>query len=216
MSGPPENIPPADLWTAITKIPRPFRIVDFPRNMPGTDTPVGKLAIVILSQEEQMEAAASAAAIARKYMKDGAPKKDEAQRAYDDIYSNAAAVELLFRSCKRHDDLTRGLFPTPHDIRNSLSVDEVGVLTSMYLQATAELGPIVSRLSDEEVDAWVARLVEGGSSLPLGFMTSDALSTLAFGLALRVASYMTATTSLGTPPEDTSTESAPSDPPKVE
>ena len=213
MSGPPENIPPADLWTAITKIPRPFRIVDFPRNMPGTDTPVGKLAIVILSQEEQMEAAASAESTTRKYLKDGAPKKDEARRGYDDIYSNAAAVEVLYRSCKRHDDIARNLFPTPHDIRASLSMDEVGVLTSMYLQAQAELGPIVAKLSDEEVDAWVSRLVEGGSALPLGLLTSDALSTLAFGLACRVHTYSTAISSLGTPPESASPELPTSAPP---
>jgi|SRR5215210_7474121 len=212
MAGPPENIPPSDLWAQITQVPRPHRLVDFPRRDPGSGEPMGKVALQVLTQEEQMTCAAAAEAFTRKIIKE-APRQDEAKRGYDDVYNNAAAVEVLFRACRRTEDVTRPFFPAPAEIRKHLTADEVGVLMTNYFTVQTELGPIVAHLSSEEVDAWITRLVEGGSAYPLDLLSSDVLRTLVVGMASQLRAYATATSSPGSEPdESTPSESRRSQP----
>ena len=185
----------------LTQTPQPHRIIDFPRKKAGTEETVGQLAMMVLTQNQQMEAAAATEMLTRKLLKES-PKADEARKGYDDLYSNAAAVELLWRACRRHDDLERPLFPTPIDIRQHLSPNEVSVLVQQYMIISSEVGPIVATMTDAEIDAWISRLVEGGSAAPLGLLTSDALTTLVLGLASRVYASTTAISSVGTPLDD--------------
>lgn len=191
----------ADLWAAITAMPRPHRLVDFPRK--GQDgVPMGQVAIVVLTQTEQIQAAAATEDFARKVIKD-MPKEGDARRGYDDVYSNHMAVELLFRCCKKPDDPKANFFPTTHAIQDHMTPDEVGVLVRAYMEVQAEIGPIMANMSDEEVDAWVKRLREAGSRVPLASLSLAALIDLAFILACRNGSSPMDTPSPGSPPEST-------------
>ncbi len=200
---PEERLTPTAEWIAITQIPRPFRVLDFPRKDPVTGKPVAEVAVVVLTQEEQMVCSAAAEKFARQIMKE-APKSDEARRGYDDLYNNAAAVEILFRACKCKDDVKKPFFPSPSEIRRVLSVDEVGALMMHYLTVQSEIGPIVARMTSEEVEAWISRLGEGGSAIPLDLLSWDALKTLAFSLACRLHNSSTDTSSPGSPPDEAS------------
>lgn len=212
MNGPPTNIAAGDLWAQICAIPRPSRVADFPRLDPASGKPVARVRLMVLTQEEQMLCASAAEKITRAMLKD-VPKGDDARRGYDDVYNNAAAIEILFRACKKEEDATASFFPTPQAIRQALSIDEVGVLFSEYLMAQTELGPIVSKMSPEEMDAWVERLGEGGAMFPLASLSSEMLTSLAFGLACQLHALRTATSSVGSPLEEPATETANADSP---
>jgi len=206
MSLPSDNLTPSELFLALTKVPRPSRVVDFPRR-DANGKPLGELRIKILSQEEQMESAAEAERYTRKVLKE-APKSDEARRGYDDIYNNAAACEVLFKACRDANDVTKPLFPTIQDIRKWLTMDEVGALMAHYLTAQAELGPIVASMSETDVDAWIVRIREAGTLFPLDLLSSEALKTLVAILVSRLATLLMASSSSGSPPEETETSEA--------
>ena len=67
----------ADLWLQITAMPRPSRVVEFPRK--GTDgKTLGELRIQVLTQEEQILCSAEAERYTKRAIKD-LPKENEAQ-----------------------------------------------------------------------------------------------------------------------------------------
>ncbi len=201
------DLKPTDLWLAITEMPRPSRVIDFPRN--GKDgKPVGELRIQVLTQEEQILCSAEAERYTKKAIKD-LPKGDEAQIGYQNVYNNSAAVEVLYHACRKRDDAAESFFPSRDALRRFLTPDEVGVLMMHYYTAQAELGPIVAYMTEEQVDAMVARLKEGGQRFPLDLLSWDAVKDLAFSLACRMPSSVTDTSSPGSPPEETPTSPYP-------
>lgn len=207
MSGPPDNIAPDTLWTQMTQLPRPYREVDFPRKDPITGDPMGQVVMTVLTQEEQMLCSSRAEEFTRKVLK-SVPKNDEARRGYDDLYDNAGACEILFLAVRRKSDPKLHFFPSVEKIRKELTADEVGMLMLHYFTVQREVGPQVSTMSEEEVDAWVKRLTEGGSAFPLDLLSLGALRSLVLSLAKRQAISATDTTSPGSPLDEfTSTPS---------
>ena len=198
------ELSPNQLWVEIMARPRPHRVVDFPRINPITGKTFGEIAIMVLTQEEQMACAASAERFTKQLLKES-PKADDAKRGYDDIFQNSASTEILFRACKRKEDLTSPFFPSAEAIRRNLSLDEVSVLMNHYFSAQHEMGPIVAHISVEEVEAWIKRLGEGGSSFPLDFLSWEALKSLAFSLACLLHRSSTSRSSLGLQHEDPQT-----------
>lgn len=199
-----------DLWQKITALPRPWKAVDYPRN--GADgQPIGQIAVVILLQEEQSLAAASANDAARKLIKE-LPKAGESQTGFEDVYRNFAAAEVLWRACldkaQMENGIERKVFPSPAELRRKLNVDEIGILFSNYLTVQEELGPIISNLNAEEVKAWITRLKESGSKLPLDSLSSEGLKSLVLILVGLLPSSPTDSTSPGSPPSS-SGESSP-------
>jgi len=192
-----------DIWGQITAVPRPSREVDFPRALPNGKTV--RIAIQVLTQEEQMVCAAAAEDFARKtILRDknaSIPKSDEARQGYDDTYKNAAAIEVLFRACRRVGDLKMPAFPSPGEMRREFSVDEVGVLFDHYLSTQAELGPVVAKMSKEEVDVFVDRLMASGDRFPLDLLSPGVLKNLVLSMASRLHSLLTANSSAGSQPE---------------
>lgn len=211
MAGPPD-IAPDELWVHLSSLQRPHRILDYPRVDPVTGQAIGKIAMRVLSQAELM----SCAAAAEKYTTDILKKtqrREEYSKAYEDIYANESTVQILFRSvyrAKKVDSTTWELgtlpfFPSPDAIRGNegsegLTQDEIGVLLRSYLIVQRELGPIISKMTVEEMEAWVSVLAKGGSTLPLARLTSEARDDLVMLMASRLVSYMTDTSSSGSPP----------------
>lgn len=191
-----------DIWGEITAVPRPSREVDFPRKFPDGKT--RRIAIQVLTQEEQMVCAAAAEDFARKTLsrdKGSIPRADEAHQGYDDLYKNAAAIEVLFRACRRAGDLKMPAFPSPAEMRREFSSDEVGVLVSHYHTTQSELGPIVARMSKEEIDSFVDRLMASGDRFPLDLLSAEVLKNLLVSTASRLHSLLTANSSDGSQPE---------------
>lgn len=216
MSGPPDNIPPDALWVQLSTMPRPQRVVDYPRIDPAADRPVGKITIRVLSQAELMSAAAAAELYATTILKKE-QKSGVFSKAYEDIYNNESTVQILWRAVYRAKQIDEHtwvpgewpLFPSPEAIRGNvagslgLPQEELGVLMRTYLITQRELGPIVSEMGEGEMEAWVERLVKAGSTFPLAHLTSEALDALLMRMASRLHSFLTATSSSGTPPDAT-------------
>lgn len=200
---PPDNIEPSELWKLLTSLPRPHRAVPFPRNMPGTDAPVGELEMWPLTQEEQMACNAEADKFTKRLLKDP-QKKDEANLGYHHSYTNEVAVQVLYRACRDPKDINRPAFPSPSQMRTTLSTDEVGVLFNQYCTVQQELGPIVAEMSAEEREAWIVRLQEGGTAFPFDTLSWEAQRTLVLSMASQLVSCWMAMCSLGSPPDVTS------------
>ena len=201
---------PSELWTQIIAMPRPHRVVDFPRTN-DDGKPVARVAIVVMTQEEQITAAVETERFTKRMIKD-VPRADEAKRGYDDIYNNQASIEILHRVCKVDGDLTRSFFPSTEEMRKHLTPDEVGVLFRSYLLVQDEVGPIIANLSPEEMEAWIKRLQDAGSKSPLAFLSSGALSDLVYSLASQRFASATPSISPGSLPDDsTSSPEAPAE-----
>jgi len=203
MTTPATALTPVDLWAQITAMPRPHRTVDFPR-LGENGEPVAQMVIQVLTQEEQITTSIEAERFTRKHIKD-MPKQDEPRRGYDDTYNNQAACEILFRACRRMDDLSMPFFPSPSAIRQKLTADEIGVLFRGYLIIRGEVGPILAEMSEEEVTAFIKRLQEGGSAFPLAFLSPEQLIALVLSMAKRLSPSATVSSSPGSPPDSPTT-----------
>jgi hypothetical protein len=203
VSGPPSNIDPGDLFLQITQMPRPSRLVPFPRKGPDGE-PVCQVAFWVMTQAEKMGAIAATEAWVRKQLKDALASATEARRGYEDLYANRASLEILFRAARHPQDLTKPFFRTQKDIADHLTQDEVAVLFNAYLRLEHELGPIVSELSDTEMEAWLLTLATGGATVPLDSLSWGARTQLMSFLARRALISSMGTSSPTTPPDDDS------------
>ena len=197
------EVSPSEAWLALTAIPRPTREIPLPRNIPGTNQPVGHVVMWPLTQEEQMAANADAERFTRSILKDP-QKKDEANLGYHHTFTNDVAVQVLYRACRdlrsKDDGYNRPAFPSPKMMRANMSTDEIGVLFNHYCTVQSELGPIIAHLSDEEAEALIVRLVEGGSAFPFDSLSWEQQRTLVLTLASRLVACWTAMSSAGLQP----------------
>lgn len=217
MSGPPPNLEPSALWRALQDLPRPAKVVDFPRCLPGTETPLGQMQMTPLTQSEQMACTSEADKFAKKLLKD-AQRKDDTNLGYEAIYSNEVAVQVLYRACRDIEDPAKATFPSPLVLRDKLAADEVGALFALYCQVQVELGPIVSRMSEEEMEAWIVRLEAGGAAEPFAFFSLETQLRLVNFMASLIVKSWTVTRSAGLPldvPEPEETQPGPPDEPEV-
>jgi hypothetical protein len=214
MPGPPENVEPNALWLALTAVPRPHRVVDLPRVFPGTGKSVGQVAIWPLTQEEQMICTAEADRFVKQVMKE-AQKKDEENLGYRHMFSNENAVQILFRACRDAsnppESLKLNAFPSTKGMRHELTADEISTLFEMYITVQLEVGPIVAYQTADEMEAWIRRIEEGGSTLPFDLLAPLAQKRLLTFMASQLVSFWTATSSAGSPPDDGEVD--PSEPP---
>lgn len=207
MSVVPKHTDPAALWAALSATPRPFDVVDLPRK-DASGQPVGQVALVVLKVEEQMACAAQAGKFARKMLREKDGDLSPSHPDFQDLYNNQAALEVLWRACRMPGNLELRAFPNPEQIRSQFTDDEIAVLFRAYLQVKAERGPIVSEIEERDVDAWVERLREAGSKIPLGLLSWDGLSDLTWRLASRLSTSSTGTGSAGVPQSNGSGASA--------
>lgn len=215
MNGPPANMEPVTLWMELTRMPRPFRVVDFPRTrMDGTTA--GTVAMRVLTQTEIIECAAAAQAAVNAIKKKFgiADAGQTMSRADAEMYENEKVLQLLSRACReaprpldppfvmgQPHATDRPCFPSPVHMRDQLSSDEIAVLATAYTKLQYEIGPIVADLSDSQMEAWLQKLGEGGSRLPLASLSSAQLEDLLMYSAGRLYPRSTPTTSAGSPPD---------------
>lgn len=158
-----------------------------------------------------MAAAAEAEAYTRTKLKGSIPGTNDARRGYDDLYNNAAAVEILFRALRKKDDITSPAFASPKELR-ALSVDEIGALFQEYLITQHQLGPIVTKMTEADLDMWLARLKEGADAIPFARLSLETWIDLTLSLASRALNSSTGNSSSGLPADNGSpNESLPSE-----
>lgn len=219
--GPPRNLSSEDLWAQITTMPRAHRVVPFPRCTPD-GVPVGSVAIYVLTGDEVNAANLGAERFIRDQYKKTVgeiPNANEMSEAFSNLYNGRATREILFRACRNasacepssdtgvclvdHDNL-RPFFPTMEAV-GKLTQDELAVIMQHYMHTQAEVGPIVSSMSQKEMDAWVEVLAEGGQRSPLALLSPGQAIALLMYLAAQLHALRTANSSPSTPPESVTT-----------
>lgn len=181
---PPADLAPADLWAQITAMPRAHRIVPFPRRGPDGQ-PMGNVAMQVLYQAETQSATVCTENRVRRALKasEAMPGSGEPRQSYEILFETWASCETLYRCCRKADDISKPFFLTVEEIAAKLSSDEIACLLLAYNQVRAELGPIVSEMSQEEMDAWIEMLAKGGSTVPLASLSLGAQSRLVLYMA---------------------------------
>lgn len=207
-NGPPKNTSSTELWAALTALPTPHEIVDFPINEPVFGKSVGQVAIVPLAPEDLMVSQKVADAWARDLLCDGVKtpenkaKVNDQTDAYRKVFNDEAAVQVLWRSLKDPNDKTfeKPAFAAAGLLRRKpFTPDIIAVLMNMYLRVCVKCGPIVALMDKAEMDAWLDALEEGGSATPLGSCSSGMLIDLVMRSAERSKALRTANGSPGQP-----------------
>lgn len=186
MSQPPSShIKPETLFAELMKLPRAHRVVDFP--IIRDDKPVCQVAIWVLTQAESMAAISAAEAFTRKTLKlsGDIPERDQAQQGYQDIYRNAASVEVLLRAVRSESNLNIPFFKNRDELM-MLTNDQIGVLMQHYLVVQEELGPIASKMDEADIQSWIKRLGGGGDVYPFFALSLGAQAELVRHMAYRL------------------------------
>ncbi len=193
-----EQLEPSELWLALTALPRPTRELPIPRNIPGTDKPIGHVIVWPLTQEEQMMANAEADRFTKQLLKDP-QKKEEANLGYQHTFTSELALQTLVRACRDSNDIKRPAFPSAKLLRREFTTDELGVLFAGYLTIQSEIGPIKATMSKEEEEALILRLVEGGTAYFFDSYSWGEQRALVRSLASRIVNCWTVIVSVGLP-----------------
>lgn len=192
---------PSELWTLLTTLPRPHKEVVFPRKHPVTGEPLTeRVAVWVLTEAELMQARAAADQYAKATLKDP-QKSGDANLGYQEIYRNQCIVEAVCRAYRRPGELHIPAFPNPDLARKYITSDEFLVLFTAYCDFQAEAGPIVSYMDKDEMNAWIDRLAEGGSLVPLAALSSDARNRLLLHLVSLLRPSPTGSGSPGPQPD---------------
>jgi hypothetical protein len=217
-AGPPANVAPADLWAKLTTLPRPHTEVAFPRKHPVTgEWFTDKVALRVLTESELMKARAAADAYARDLLGSKTKQSDAnaahnadiiGGSAYEEIRRNACVVEVLWLACRSATRLPDSLgipaFPSTMMMRQYFTSDEFAVLFQAYAAFQSESGPILSSMTPDEMEAWIAVLQEGASRVPLSRLPLAIVQDLLMHTVSLLPRPPTANGFAGSPPSDSS------------
>lgn len=190
---PPSDVSPSDLLLKLLERPQPSEVVDFPARSTN-DTPLAQIRVMVLRMEQHDEARIRA----REALKTKRRLSDDDLRSPFglELLGDATARELLAMACVMADPIpgtaeNQGakyarLFRSSDDV-NKLTADEVTALFGAYMLVQKRFGPYERDLDDAEVNAWITRLEEGASALPLSRLPSLELAELCRLLAVRAS-----------------------------
>lgn len=199
MSRPPEDVEASELFLKLCEA-RPSEVIDFPRK-DRAGNPVGKVRIQVLTMDDHNRARMVAQEILKRSAKDyGIPNLEKADMdspAVREVLGDLVAHELLCMACRVEDPTdplvetpTYGrVFRTADDLRKRVTADETLVLFNAYMLVQHKYGPFELTLNDDDdLEAWVKRLEEGGSAFPLLALSLPQLAELTLSQAQRISS----------------------------
>ncbi|MCK9357686.1 MAG: hypothetical protein M0R22_11180 [Dehalococcoidia bacterium] len=204
-NAPPADVHPGELVARLQQMPRPNkRDLPFPRN-DDDGQPIGKFALWVLMQHEVDLCRSDAERYATALME--RPNKEKPnQFAWNENYQSALFVEVLYRSLRENDDLSKPLFRSPDEIRHHLSDDECVHLYEAYSAFQQTHGPLFRVLTGDEVDEWIEVLAEGADHYPFELCSRGQLVALVVSLASQIRTSRTGGSSSGTPSTDGATD----------
>jgi hypothetical protein len=195
MGYPPKDVEPSALFLKLKEAPAPSEVVDFPRV--GADgEPIGQVRIQVLRTPQHQQASIRGQKWLETIIKQN---KLEGQALPDtpigEALGNRIAQEVLAMACvsvnpipgTEDSDAPR----YTREFRNAddlapLTGDELTALFTAYSMVQQKFGPYPGNIqSEDELSAWVKRLTEGASELPLSLLNSHQLVELTMRLARR-------------------------------
>lgn len=200
---PPEGWQPTQLWGALCERPKPSAALDLPiKNY--RDQPFDRIRMLVLRNDEKINARVAGldltVAKMRERFKDfeaahvaGNTVAEELLQTYSALETLALAVVTVDgvegKAADGRTTMTYGRhFRSSTDINRVLHEDEISTLWAQYLSVQRERGPLVTSMTGEEVEAWIAVLKDAADALPLARLTWPALATLCLCLAQRAGS----------------------------
>ena len=196
MAFPPNEVTATELFLKLSSPVRPSEVVDFPRRDPITRLPVAQVRIQVLNLAEYDEARIKA-----HYWVIDKKRIDKSQlegQTIKEVLGDRVAKELISMACLSVEPI-KGTEETgvPRYLRHFLTADHVDVLMADELEALwmthqmiqRKWGPYEGNIETaEQATAWMKRLVEGGSAIPLGVLGWHHLVELTTLLAERAYS----------------------------
>lgn len=180
------------IWAKLTELPRPSQLVPFPRLNPETGNPYCDIRMVILTAEETARVTAEAEKRTRKSLQDTLPGNDQHSQGYNELFRDYTIEGVLFHSCRHPDDINKHFFPSQSSIFKVLTADEAGILFNDYAMISAELGPVISDLTQEEMDNWIERIQKDAKNkFFLNSFTSEQLKMFIVYLVSRLSNSQT-------------------------
>jgi hypothetical protein len=189
MPGPPTDVPASELFQRLSQR-LPSEVVAFPRRTPD-GKPVGKLRIQVLPIDQINHARARGINKARERYK--LDREDRESTYGQGLVSDCILAEVLAACCRseaNHGNDEKEFYPlifqSADQVNETLSPDEMGTLYNLYLQVQAKYGPSEKTIqTEEELSAWIKRLVEGAAEFPLQQLSSVHWDDVASLLAQR-------------------------------
>lgn len=203
MPGPPDDITPSELFLKLQESPRPSEVVNFPRKT-ADGKPIDTTRIQVLRGEDHD---AARLLVKRKLCEKYKIKPEDLEGTLGAaVLNDGVARELLAMAClteKRMANTTEEapryprVFPDAESIGRLLTADETATLFQTYLLVQTKYGPFDKVCqTEEELSAWIVRLVEGAADYPLGRVSSAHWAELASSLAARAYLLSVVLTSL--------------------
>lgn len=199
MPGPPQEVPPHELYQRLLERPRPSELVPFPGlNQAGTK---GELRIQVLSKEQHDRARLVAQnQVKKNAQRYGLPPLSSAdlnEEAVKSVVADLAACEVLAMACvgtKPIGDDADGpnvrypfVFGDGEAVGKTLTADEVAYLFAAYTMVQHKFGPHESLIqTDEDMNSWVRRLALGAAEYPFLRLSSPQWVELLTALATRL------------------------------
>lgn len=198
------NEPTFNLFAELIKAPRPHVTVDFPRN-DKDGNPLCKIALVVLNNNESLDAKATAHREVMRRLKDDSNKVPP---GFESLYEDILAIELLFRAARNPEDIGMRFFPKETSL-GLLSNDELGVLVNHYNMLVATSGPVIVNMTEDEMESYISKITEAGAtgSFFLNSLSLDELKAFGTYMAHRLYKQRTDNASPGSPLDDTSKKS---------
>lgn len=203
--GPPKDVEASELWCALTAIPVPHEIVDFPVKDPVMGKPIGQVAIVPLAPEDLWACRKLAYNYTSDLFDKERPAAGKESEAFASTYGDESAVQILWRALRDPANIAKKAIPAPILMRRApFTGDIIALLLKQYLTTCAKLGPVIATMTDAEKDAWLDALEEGGAAFPFEWLSSGMQSELLMHSAARSRRLRTANTSPGSPQGESS------------
>jgi len=195
---PPKDVPASELFLKLLDAPSPSEVVEFPRRGPD-GKPLFSVRIFVLSMADHHDARIAA----HKWLQAkglDVPHGNALSHEVREIYSDACARFVLQKAVRHTEPIkdserTVGgakyayLFPDADSIDKVLSAPELVVLFAAYQAVQHKYGPNEELVrTEEELDAWIARLSEGASAVPFLRLDSPAVAELCQRFARRLSS----------------------------
>ena len=190
---PPKDVEPTEFFLKLMERPRPSEVIDFPRQEEDGSA-IAQIRVQVLTTTEQKRGAKAALERCKTEMQ--LSKDDMSMSVVEEgLYGQTVAAELLAMACvgvEGHETedgktLYPFLFANGKMVEDAVPPGELGALFAAYTLIQKKFGPSAEDIVTEaELNAWIRRIIEGGSAVPLAFKDSGQLVDLLTLLISRV------------------------------
>lgn len=181
---PPEDVAAAELFQKLLERPTPSEVIDFPRML--ETGPIFRIRMRVLPQRDHDKAREEAH---RKLIARGVKLDDMQAIGIREVYADQTAKEILALACVTEqaygseDRPVYGrLFKDSDAIASTLTADELAALFRAWQLVQSKYSPEPGAIDEE---AWIKRLVEGGSAFPLSLISYQDAADLTFDISER-------------------------------